>query len=163
MLRTAHHQAQCQVGGLELSATHSQAKCQADELEPRSTSCAAELADMDIASRLQDISSTVPVLRVLRRDPSAKLPYRGTSESAGLVIFASETVTIPLGDTHIVRTGISINPPPGTYPRLASRSSIASKGVDVTGGVVDPDYRGNIGVILHNHSPYPFDITVGKL
>ena len=103
MLRTAHHQAKCQVGGPEPSATHSQAKCQADELEPRSTSCAAEPADTDIASRLQDISSTVPVLQVLRRDPSAKLPCRGTPQSAGLDTFAVGTITIPSSDTRRVR------------------------------------------------------------
>ena len=126
------------------------------------SSCVAEPATTLTTSNEDAESARTPVLQVLLRDPAAKLPQRGTPQSAGLDLFAGESVLIPPGETRMVRTGISINPPQGTYPRLASRSSMASKDVDVTGGVVDPDYRGNIGVILHNHSTSPYSTTVGE-
>ena len=43
--------------------------------------------------------------------------------------------------------------PHGTYGRIASRSGLAlDHGITVRGGVIDPDYRGEIKVILYNES-----------
>jgi dUTP pyrophosphatase len=61
-----------------------------------------------------------------------------------------------------VDTGISIQPPPGCYGRVAPRSGLAAKyGIDVGAGVIDSDYRGIIRVILFNHNDQPFTINVG--
>jgi len=34
--------------------------------------------------------------------------------------------------------------------------------IDIGGGVIDQDYRGNVGVIIYNHSDTPFIITRGE-
>ena len=55
----------------------------------------------------------------------------------------------PNGGTADIPIDIAIESPSGTYARLASRSSLAFKfNVHVIGGVIDPDYRGNIKLDL---------------
>ena len=61
----------------------------------------------------------------------------------------------------IVPTGIAIDPPPGTYVRIAPRSGLALKGITVEGGVIDPDYRGEVNVLLINSSQRKFQIHKG--
>ena len=47
--------------------------------------------------------------------------------------------------------------PAGTYGRIAPRSGLALKhGIDVGAGVIDPDYRGNVGILLFNFSDTDF-------
>ena len=56
-----------------------------------------------------------------------------------------------------MKTGISISIPPQTYARIAPRSGLALKHSIATGaGVVDEDYRGEIGVVLFNHGKQDF-------
>ena len=51
----------------------------------------------------------------------------------------------------------------GYYIRIASKSGLAFKyGITVEGGVVDPDYRGNIGVLLRNNSNTGHTLEQGK-
>ena len=50
-------------------------------------------------------------------------------------------------------TDLAIALPEGTYGRVAPRSGLAwKKHIDVGAGVIDRDYRGNVGVVLFNHS-----------
>jgi len=52
--------------------------------------------------------------------------------------------------------------PEGTYGRVAPRSGLAWKHhIDVGAGVIDADYRGNVGVVLFNHSEKDFPVQVG--
>ena len=51
----------------------------------------------------------------------------------------------------MVNTGISIEMPAGVYARIAPRSGLAVKNrIAVGGGVIDPDYDGEVKVILFN-------------
>lgn len=50
----------------------------------------------------------------------------------------------------IVPTCVFVELPENTYGRIAPRSGLASRGVDVLAGVVDRSYRGQIKVILIN-------------
>ena len=52
--------------------------------------------------------------------------------------------------------------PPGCYGRIAPRSGLAiKKFIDVGAGVIDADYRGEVGVILFNFSDSDFMVNMG--
>ena len=54
---------------------------------------------------------------------------------------------------------IQVALPDGCYGRIAPRSGLAyKKGIDVGAGVVDQDYRGNVGVILFNFGEEEFKV-----
>ena len=60
---------------------------------------------------------------------------------------------IPAKEQVLIHTDLILVPTQGHYIRIASKSGLALKyGLTVEGGVVDPDYRGNVGVLLRNHS-----------
>jgi len=72
-------------------------------------------------------------------------------------ICSAEDVVIPARGKGIVKTDIAIAIPHGTYARVAPRSGLAVKNfIDTGAGVVDEDYRGNVGVVLFNHSDEDF-------
>lgn len=57
---------------------------------------------------------------------------------------------------------MAIGCPEGTYGRIAPRSGLAWKhSIDVGAGVIDADYRGNVGVILFNFSDKDFEVKKG--
>lgn len=84
-------------------------------------------------------------------DPRAVLPTRGSVMSAGLDIYCLEDLTIGPKQRSLARTGLAVAIPPGHYGRLAPRSGLATEsGLDVLAGVIDADYRGEIGCLLFN-------------
>lgn len=92
-------------------------------------------------------------LSVRRLDPRAVLPARGSPLSAGLDICSIEDLAIEPGQRCLARTGLAVAIPEGYYGRLAPRSGLATlKGLDVLAGVIDADYRGEIGCLLYNTS-----------
>ena len=91
------------------------------------------------------------LLRFKRLDSRAVLPARGSSLSAGLDIFSIEDLSIQPGARALARTGLAVAIPEGHYGRIAPRSGLASqKGLDTLAGVIDADYRGEIGCLLYN-------------
>ena len=93
-------------------------------------------------------------LKFKREHPDATLPTRGSEFSAGLDLYAIEDYVILPGERKLFRTGWSVAVPSDRYMRIAPRSGLAFKhGIDVLAGVIDSDYRGEIGVILLNTSP----------
>jgi dUTP pyrophosphatase len=75
---------------------------------------------------------------------------------------SAEDTVIPARGKGIVKTDLSIAIPHGTYARIAPRSGLAvKKFIDTGAGVVDEDYRGNVGVVLFNHSDEDFEVKQG--
>ena len=61
------------------------------------------------------------------------------------ICFCQET-EIPARGKGLVKTDIQIKVPRGTYGRIAPRSGLSWKHhIDIGAGVVDEDYRGNVG------------------
>lgn len=105
-------------------------------------------------------------IRIRKLDPRAQLPIRATPRSVGLDIFAflisesgrPNTAMIPPRTTKAIPTGLIMAPPemPPLKPYalyVCSRSGLArnlSLFVTNAPGVVDPDYRGEIQVLLYN-------------
>jgi len=93
------------------------------------------------------------ILRFKQLDDRAILPSRGSSSSAGLDITSIEEITLRPNERLLARTGLAVAIPEGYYARLAPRSGLASRhGLDILAGVVDADYRGEIGCIVYNTS-----------
>jgi dUTP pyrophosphatase len=90
-------------------------------------------------------------LRFKKLDPGAVLPARGSPSAAGLDLCSIEAVSLKPGERQLVRTGLAVAIPDGFYGRVAPRSGLAmQKGIDVLAGVIDSDYRGEIGCLLYN-------------
>ena len=69
---------------------------------------------------------------------------------------------IPPHSRKLIKLGIKIAIPPGLYGRIASRSGLAANdNTDVGTGVIDPDYRGEVKVLLINSSQKRFPIHKG--
>jgi len=109
-----------------------------------------------------DISDDETVLKFKKLSENAKTPMRGSRNAAGFDLFSAETKEIGANGHGIVKTDISVMLPKGTYGRVAPRSGLAAKYfIDVGAGVVDYDYRGNVGVVLFNHLSKPFQVNKG--
>lgn len=76
--------------------------------------------------------------------------------------FSAYDAVVPKRGKALVKTDIQIEVPFGTYGRVAPRSGLAWKNsIDVGAGVIDQDYRGNVGVILFNFSDEDFEVKKG--
>ncbi len=103
-------------------------------------------------------------LKVIRLDEQAQLPQYAHADDAGLDLFSVVEDTLEPGDSKLIRTGVAIALPPDTEAQVRPRSGLALKhGITVlnTPGTIDAGYRGEIGVILINHSQQAFSIPVG--
>src|SRR4051812_43219291 len=89
-------------------------------------------------------------LKVQLKKPQAKLPVKAHEQDAGYDVFTAEDAIIKAGTRMLIDTGIAIETPEGTYCRIAPRSSLALKGIDVKAGVVDQGFTGTIKVLLAN-------------
>jgi dUTP pyrophosphatase len=97
--------------------------------------------------------------------PTAKVPTRGSDFAAGYDLYADETVVIPAGETCLVHTGIIVELHNEVWAGIYARSGLASKqGLRPANcvGIIDPDYRGEWMVAIHNDSNQVRIITLGE-
>ena len=76
-----------------------------------------------------------------------------------------ETVILGPGETKLVATGLAIELPPGFEAQIRPRSGLALKyGITLPNSpaTIDPGYRGELRVILHNLSDRTFEIQPGE-
>lgn len=88
----------------------------------------------------------------VKKEETSKLPLRATESSAGLDIFLPHDTLLYKDQTTKIKTNLIIELPPNTTGLITGRSSISSLGLNVITGIIDNDYRGEIGVIIHNFS-----------
>ena len=94
------------------------------------------------------------------------VPFYASERCSGMDLFASnmEDIVMEPGHSYMIPTGICISLPEGFEAQIRPRSGLAAKyGITVLNspGTIDEDYRGEIKVILINHSNSPFIITRG--
>lgn len=94
---------------------------------------------------------------------NARLPTRGSEYAAGYDLYSIEDAVVPCQcGRALVGTGIALSLPEDVYGRVAPRSGLAVKhGIDVGAGVIDPDYTGEIKVVLFNHGDKDFEVKEG--
>ncbi|NIP78412.1 MAG: dUTP diphosphatase, partial [Gemmatimonadetes bacterium] len=92
-------------------------------------------------------------------NPDLPLPERATEHAAGYDIrSAEESVTLEPGEIRLVGTGLVMELPEGMECQVRPRSGLALRhGVTLPNspGTIDPDYRGELRVIMQNLGPEP--------
>ncbi|XP_077285264.1 deoxyuridine triphosphatase [Arctopsyche grandis] len=102
------------------------------------------------------------LLRFARLTEAAMPPLKGSAKAAGLDLRSAYDCVVPARGKELVKTDLQIELPHGCYGRIAPRSGLAWKNfIDVGAGVIDEDYRGNVGVLLFNHSDKDFTVNRG--
>lgn len=99
---------------------------------------------------------------------NATKPSNSRPGDAGYDLSSAHDIVIPPGKNALVKTDLCVrlpDPPiPGTsvYARIGERSGIALRNsIGVMGGIVDSNYRGNVGVIMVNFSDTEFSVKKG--
>lgn len=102
------------------------------------------------------------IVKLILTEASAKKPERSTFGAAGYDLFSAKDYVIQSGDKLLVSTGVKMEIPFGWFGRICPRSGLTlKKFIDVGGGIIDSDYRGDIGVILFNFGNHAYVIKTG--
>ena len=126
------------------------------------TDSTEESEEQAILCRNASLMGNRQVLKCVKLTDNARIPTRGTYRSVGHDLYSAYEYTIPAGGQALVKTDLQIAMPPGCYGRIASRSSLAHlHSVHVGAGVIDPDYRGNVGAVLYNLSSQDYVVSKG--
>ncbi len=101
---------------------------------------------------------------VKKLDPKVQLPLYKTKDSSGmdLMAFINNPIKIPPNNSALIPTGLSIAIPNDLEIQIRPRSGLAAKysiGILNTPGTIDSDYRGELKIILFNHSNKEFVIN----
>ncbi|WP_366524861.1 dUTP diphosphatase [Acaryochloris sp. IP29b_bin.137] len=103
-------------------------------------------------------------IKIIKLNETAQVPCYSHDDDAGLDLYAIQAQQIPPGKSALIPTGIAIELPQGTEAQVRPRSGLALKhSITVLNspGTIDAGYRGEIGVILINHSREVFQIIEG--
>jgi len=102
------------------------------------------------------VNNKQPSLKIKKLRPDAKLPKRATPGSTGFDLCAciegEETIALST-QPRLIPTGIAIEVPQGYDVQIRPRSGLSAKGVGVTFGTIDSDYRGEILVTMYIFDP----------
>lgn len=99
----------------------------------------------------------VPVLKVLKLNPDAKVPEKKTSGSCGIDLYVLDNT--PIYPTHLVKeaymlhTGLAFEIPEGYHVEIHLRSSTGkNRKLRLANGtgIIDSDYRGEIMLLVEN-------------
>ena len=104
----------------------------------------------------------IPTERV---NEEVKFPFYATDGAAGADVYALEDIEIGPGETKIISTGLKMEIPYGYAVLVQPRSGLSAKSklrIANTPGLIDSDYRGEIGVILENIEPKIKDLVLDE-
>lgn len=100
-------------------------------------------------------------MKVKRFDKTMIMPHKSHLPDSGLDIFMPTSFTIEPFETLTIPLGIGVSIPEGTAGILIPRSSIAEKGLIIQTAAIDPDYAGEIHLIVTNCSKRTYKILAG--
>lgn len=121
------------------------------------------LKDKDIQP--MDVDSLNLSIKFTDNNKLRKMPAYATSGSACMDIYLpGESVVILPNETKLIPLGIQLDIPTGYEVQIRSRSSYGKKGLIIPNGigVIDSDYRGEIGMLLYNSTKEAFTIKQGE-
>ena len=90
-------------------------------------------------------------------------PHQATPGSVGYNLFTPIDFVIQPREQRTIFIHLVVTPPEGYYAQLMSKSGLTVLyKLEVKAGVIDPDFTGNIGVILKNNSDKPVECVAGE-
>jgi dUTP pyrophosphatase len=101
-------------------------------------------------------------IKFKKLNQDAIMPSYATDGDAGADLYATHSLTIMVGETRAVPTGIAVAIPNGYVGLIHPRSGLAAKhGITVLNapGTIDAGYRGELKVLLINHGFEPYTIN----
>lgn len=104
------------------------------------------------------------VLKFKKLNPEAVIPKYLTIGSAGFDFYCLEDNWIDINSTVILKTGLSVEIPEGYFMSIVPRSSTGLKTPlrqANSYGVIDSDYRGELGLLFTNTSNTPYKVSKG--
>ena len=102
---------------------------------------------------------------IKKLSPLAEIPNYQTEEAAGFDLHSIEDIILKPNERKLIGTGLAFEIPKGYEIQIRPRSGLAYKhGISVLNspGTIDSDYRGEIKVLLINHSDTDFEIKIGE-
>lgn len=95
--------------------------------------------------------------------PNSVLPSRNHTTDAGLDVTCVEDTTIEPGGATVVPVGLSLSYITRNYwLMVACRSGLGFKhNLSVHPGIIDQDYRGDMGILMRNHGTTPYNFKAG--
>ena len=102
---------------------------------------------------------------IKKLSPLAEIPNYQTEEASGFDLHSIEDIILKPNERKLIGTGLAFEIPKGYEIQIRPRSGLAYKhGISVLNspGTIDSDYRGEIKVLLINHSDTDFEIKVGE-
>jgi dUTP pyrophosphatase len=103
------------------------------------------------------------VMQYVLVHPQAKAPERADKDAAGYDLYTPKDIVLPAGRCTAVNTGLKLAIPQGLYGRLASRSGLAfNRNIEVGAGTIDSNFRGELRVLLRNHSDVEVTLEAGS-
>jgi len=103
------------------------------------------------------------MIKFKKLSPDAIVPTRKFKDDAGLDIYSLETVYIDTHSQAVLRTGIALaGAPESCVIQVWSKSGLDARlGLHVGAGIIDPNYRGEILVLLKNMTRHSVGISKG--
>lgn len=102
-------------------------------------------------------------IKIKKNHEDAIIPRYVRQNDAAMDLHSIEDYELKPGERKLFKTGISVEFPPGHVMLVKDRSGLAVKqGITTMAGVIDPDYRGDYGVVLLNTSQEPVKIEKGE-
>lgn len=103
------------------------------------------------------------MIKIFKTREDAIIPRRATEGSAGYDLYTPDEFTISAGERKLVKTGITTEFCPWVQAQIWPRSGLAVKVVlDTLAGILDSDFRGEIGVVLINLGEHDLTFRVGE-
>jgi dUTP pyrophosphatase len=93
-------------------------------------------------------------VKFLRVHPDAKMPTKGSRDAVGHDLYTAERISIAPGGFGLIRTGLVVQMPSFLEMQIRPRSGISKQFKNYVAnspGTIDPDYRGEILIMVVNN------------
>ncbi len=118
-----------------------------------------KMEESEIIEMIDNTKKNKNIINIKKLDNNAKLPTYNTNGAAGADLYAcinnGDKILIKSNETAFIHTGLAIEIPKNYVGLVFARSGLSCKeGLAPANkvGVIDSDYRGELMVVLHNHS-----------